>query len=179
MKHRSFSPLEFVRKFWTDRRGATTLVFAIALVPLIGIAGFAIDIGHALQVKNSLQASTDAAVLAGALDITNGTGDPVGTAKLYSAGSGGKNTILNTPVTATVTLICFTSTSAALRRRFESERIGCPARRHRTHVFCENFRHQFYPGHDDIDRGCGGRQADATQCDAGAGRHGIHGRCGQ
>jgi hypothetical protein len=113
MKHLPFSPLGFVRKFWMDRRGATTLIFAMALVPLIGMMGFAVDVGHALQVKQSLQASTDAAALAGAQDISNGSGDPVATAKLYSAGTGGKNTINNLTVTATVTAKCFTSTGAA------------------------------------------------------------------
>jgi Flp pilus assembly protein TadG len=113
MSHFLSSPFGFIRRFWKNQNGVTAAVFAIALVPIIGLMGFAIDIGNALQVKEALQASTDAAVLAGAQDISNGTGDPVATAKSYSAGTGGKNPILNLTVTATVTAKCFKSTGAS------------------------------------------------------------------
>jgi Flp pilus assembly protein TadG len=113
MSNLFYSPLGLIRRFWKNQNGVTAAMFAIALVPIIGLMGFGIDVGNALQVKRALQASTDAAVLAGALDITNGTGNPVATATSYSAGTGGKNSIQNLTVTATVTLKCFTSTGAS------------------------------------------------------------------
>jgi Flp pilus assembly protein TadG len=100
-------------RLWNDQRGATAAIFALLLVPLIGMMGFAIDVGHALQVKHALQASTDAAVLAGAQDISNGSGDPVATATAYSSASGGRNLIPHLTVTASITTKCFTSTGAA------------------------------------------------------------------
>lgn len=46
-----------------DERGMITILMAIALVALIGIAAFAIDIGSALVTKAELQNSADAASL--------------------------------------------------------------------------------------------------------------------
>jgi Flp pilus assembly protein TadG len=102
-----------VRGFLTDKRGATVVVFALAIVPIIGLMGFSIDIGNALRVQKALQASTDAAALAGALDISNNTGNPSGTATAYSAASGGKNPVPSVTVTTNVTMKCFTSTGAS------------------------------------------------------------------
>ncbi len=110
MRRMRLSPL--ARRLWHDRRGATAAIFALLLVPLIGMMGFAIDVGHALQVKHALQASTDAAVLAGAQDISNGSGDPVATATAYSSAAGGRNAIPHLTVTASITAKCFTSTGA-------------------------------------------------------------------
>ena len=59
-----------VRNFAKDRRGATAVIVALAVVPIIGLMGFSIDVGNALRVQHALQASTDAAALAGAKDIT-------------------------------------------------------------------------------------------------------------
>ena len=46
---------------------------ALALVALLGIAAFAIDVGYAYYAKRQLQSATDAAALAGAQDLPNGT----------------------------------------------------------------------------------------------------------
>jgi Flp pilus assembly protein TadG len=82
-----------LRRFIKDRSGATAALVALAIIPILGLAGFAIDIGHALQVKSALQASTDAAALAAAYDIraigNGGSGDPAAKARLYSSASGG------------------------------------------------------------------------------------------
>jgi Flp pilus assembly protein TadG len=102
-----------VRRFAKDKRGASAVIFALASIPIVGLMGFAIDVGNALRVQNALQASTDAAALAGALDITNGNNDAAGTARTYSAVAGGKNTIYGQNVTPVVTLKCFTSTGAS------------------------------------------------------------------
>jgi hypothetical protein len=45
----------------------------VALVALLGIAAFAIDVGYAYYAKRQLQAATDAAALAGSQDLPNAT----------------------------------------------------------------------------------------------------------
>jgi Flp pilus assembly protein TadG len=108
-----------LRRFIKDRSGATAALVALAIIPILGLAGFAIDIGHALQVKSALQASTDAAALAAAYDIraigNGGSGDPAAKARLYSSASGGKNA--TTQIAATMSagypqLKCFKTTGA-------------------------------------------------------------------
>jgi len=73
-----------------------------------------VDLGNAYYSQRALQASADAAALAGAQDINA----PVaGTAKItassYSAATGGKNTIGNLSVTMSSTLKCLTSTGVS------------------------------------------------------------------
>ena len=50
----------------TRRRGATVPLFAILLVPLLGMLAFSIDLGWIALVKTDLQTAADAAALAGA-----------------------------------------------------------------------------------------------------------------
>jgi Flp pilus assembly protein TadG len=50
-------------------RGQILAVVALALVALLGIAAFAIDVGYAYYAKRQLQSATDAAALAGAQDL--------------------------------------------------------------------------------------------------------------
>ena len=45
-------------------------MFALMLLPIIGLTGLAIDYGLALKAKTALNASTDAAVLAAATEAT-------------------------------------------------------------------------------------------------------------
>lgn len=59
--------MTFAKRFLCDRRGATAIVFATALVPLIAGGGFAIDYIRASSVRAQLQATTDAAAMAGAV----------------------------------------------------------------------------------------------------------------
>jgi|tagenome__1003787_1003787.scaffolds.fasta_scaffold20966569_1 Flp pilus assembly protein TadG len=54
-------------------RGQILGVVALALVALLGIAAFSIDVGYAYYAKRQLQSATDAAALAGAQDLPNGT----------------------------------------------------------------------------------------------------------
>ncbi len=87
---------------WRDRRGVTAIATALSMVVLAGFAGFAIDIGHVELVQRQLQASTDAAALAGAYDInccSSAPGTAITTATSYSAAAGGKNAISNLTVT--------------------------------------------------------------------------------
>jgi Flp pilus assembly protein TadG len=48
------------------RRGATIPLFALLLVPLLGMLAFSIDIGYIVSVNGQLQTAADAAALAGA-----------------------------------------------------------------------------------------------------------------
>src|SRR5690348_5271108 len=48
------------------RQGATIPLFALLLVPLLGMLAFSIDIGYIALVKTDLQTAGDAAALAGA-----------------------------------------------------------------------------------------------------------------
>jgi Flp pilus assembly protein TadG len=52
-------------------RGQVLPIVAVALVALLGIAAFAIDVGFAYYAKRQLQSATDAAALAGAQDLPN------------------------------------------------------------------------------------------------------------
>jgi len=75
-----------LRRGWRDRRGATAITVALFMTTLIGMMGFVIDLGHVMWVKRQLQASTDAAALAGARKINCcATTQAVSTANLFSA----------------------------------------------------------------------------------------------
>ncbi|HET6171947.1 MAG TPA: VWA domain-containing protein [Gaiellales bacterium] len=68
-------------------RGQILPLAVIALVALLGVAAFAIDVGYAYYAKRQLQAATDAAALAGAQDLPN-----VSTAFRTAAEYAGDNT---------------------------------------------------------------------------------------
>lgn len=55
-----------LRTFAGDSRGNVTFWFSLLSVPVFGIAGAALEFGHAFVKKNELQAALDNAVLAGA-----------------------------------------------------------------------------------------------------------------
>src|ERR1044072_3375611 len=52
------------RNFIQDRRGAVAPMFALAIIPVIGFVGVAVDYSRANAIKASLQASLDATALA-------------------------------------------------------------------------------------------------------------------
>jgi Flp pilus assembly protein TadG len=54
-----------VGAFWTREAGAIAVTAALSIVALVGIAGFAIDIGHAYSAQRVIQASAEAAAAAG------------------------------------------------------------------------------------------------------------------
>jgi len=91
----------------TQRRGAIIPLFAILLIPLLGMLAFSIDIGWITLVKTDLQTAADAAALAGAEKLqelyvqytmpgqtglsailttatTNTTGSPMATAETFA-----------------------------------------------------------------------------------------------
>jgi Flp pilus assembly protein TadG len=55
-----------VRTFWSGEGGSVSVVFAIALIPVVMLVGAAIDYSRASSARTHLQAAMDAAVLAGA-----------------------------------------------------------------------------------------------------------------
>jgi Flp pilus assembly protein TadG len=93
----------FCARLGADQRGAMTILMAACAVAFLGFGAIVVDLASVFHAKRSLQASTDAAALAGAQNLSS-TGSPtlaVSTATTYSAGSGDKNADPNLSVTAT------------------------------------------------------------------------------
>jgi len=81
----------------------------VFMIPLLGFVGLVVDLGHAYYTQRSLQASADAAALAGAAQLPDPT-SALATAKLYGAAPGEKNARANVSnVTETITTRCATS----------------------------------------------------------------------
>lgn len=74
-----------------DRSGAAAMIFVGTLVVTMGMAAFVIDVGAVRVAQRELQASSDAAALAGASEILSG--NAMAQAASYSAGSGGANQV--------------------------------------------------------------------------------------
>lgn len=62
-----------MRKFLEDRGGNFGMSTALLLVPLVGVAGLAVDIHTAVIAKTNLQAAADSAVLAAVGEYSAGT----------------------------------------------------------------------------------------------------------
>jgi Flp pilus assembly protein TadG len=73
-----------------DESGQALVLATIVMVVLIAFTGFAIDVGHAYLVQRQLQAATDAAALAGALDLPDKS-QAIQTAKDYGPEPGKRN----------------------------------------------------------------------------------------
>jgi Flp pilus assembly protein TadG len=100
MKRPIFSPSAFFRRFARDRRGATAIIVALMSTTIIGFTGFAVDMGHIFYIQRKMQASSDAAALAGAIKINCcTTSEAVSTANSFSAVTGGANQITEVSVT--------------------------------------------------------------------------------
>ena len=54
--------------FKRDREGSVAATFALALIPLVGLVGAAVDYSSATNARTSLQVALDAALIAGAKD---------------------------------------------------------------------------------------------------------------
>ena len=85
----------FLRRARKDERGQTLIVVSAMMVVLLAFAALVVDFGRVYFSLRELQASTDAAALAGAEALPNGTGTT--TATSYSAVSGNKNAYSNLP----------------------------------------------------------------------------------
>ncbi len=89
--------------------GQTIVLALIAMVALLALAAFAIDVGYAYYAHRSLQASADAAALAGAQKLPD-AGEAKATAQEYGTSAGGKNQLSNIGVISeTITTKCLTS----------------------------------------------------------------------
>ena len=74
-----------LRRLRRDRRGNVAIVTALLMIPLIGMAGLAIDIGSAMSARASLDAAADTAALLATTVASNaylaGTANPTGVAQ--------------------------------------------------------------------------------------------------
>jgi Flp pilus assembly protein TadG len=75
-----------------DESGQVLVLAAVLMVVFIAFAGFAIDVGHAYLVQRQLQSATDAAALAGALDLPV-SAQAIQTAKDYGPEPTKRNTL--------------------------------------------------------------------------------------
>lgn len=92
-----------------DQSGQVLVLAAVAMVMLLAVAGFALDIGHAYLVQRQLQAGVDAAALAGAQYLPVAT-DVIPAANAYGPSPGAKNaTTTVSSATTTVTMRCVQS----------------------------------------------------------------------
>ena len=93
----------------SEERGATAVVFALLLVPVLGFAAIAVDVGSLYAERARLQVAADAAALAVAGDCARGTcGDMLATARaLVTANDGGASAaepvLSSNPTSVTVT----------------------------------------------------------------------------
>jgi Flp pilus assembly protein TadG len=99
-----------INQFLADARGQIIPWLALLNVVIIGAAGITIDLGHAYVCYRQLQASTDAAALAGANELGNGSSSQASVTSqvgLYASTTGGSNysTALPSP-TVSVTFSC-------------------------------------------------------------------------
>jgi Flp pilus assembly protein TadG len=106
------------RRLRRDQRGGIAVMTGIATVSMVGMAAFVVDLGNVMNAQRQLQASADAAALAGARDInccsTGGTA--ITTATNYSATAGHLNAGANLTVTMASgypQLKCFSSTGVS------------------------------------------------------------------
>lgn len=58
-------------RFLKDEQGQASILLAVCMVAIVGIAGLAVDVGHLRYAKRELQTLADSAALAGATEITH------------------------------------------------------------------------------------------------------------
>jgi hypothetical protein len=86
--------------------GQALVLLTLMLAILLGMGALAIDVGNAFFAQRSLQASADAAALAAAAELPNGTSASA-KAQQYGGNAAGKNTRFNVAgVTTSVELAC-------------------------------------------------------------------------
>lgn len=97
------------RRLATDETGQVLLLTALAMVMLLVMVAFTVDIGKAYLVQRQLQASVDAAALAGAQHLPEAA-PAVQVAEEYGPKEGMKNAVTSgRNVTTTVTTRCIKS----------------------------------------------------------------------
>ncbi|MEX2128549.1 MAG: TadE/TadG family type IV pilus assembly protein [Xanthobacteraceae bacterium] len=98
-----------MRRFWSDRKGNIAVLFAFAIVPMVGAVGAAVDYSMASAYRTDMQKALDATALALSriLPTDQQTLDTVG--MQYFSASMGSHTLTNvnlviTPIVGQVTL---------------------------------------------------------------------------
>ncbi len=101
-----------------DERGQVLPLIVILLATvLLGMAALVVDVGHVMSVKRNLQASVDAAALAGAQQLPNGSA-AAAAAQVYgpSVSTGAKNGVAGAG-TPTITTGCLTTDATCVASR--------------------------------------------------------------
>ena len=109
-----------------DERGQVIALMVVALIPLLGMVGLAIDIGYAYYSQRALQSSADAASLAGASQLPDLNG-AAATASQYGSAPGAKNAIQSggiTGVTESVSVKCVASLPGCAPHRTSTQSFG-------------------------------------------------------
>ncbi len=92
-----------------DARGQVIVLVVVALLGLLGMCALVIDLGYLYWNQRSLQASADAAALAGAMQLPD-PASSVTVAKQFGTGSGAKNSDSRlSNVSETISTKCLTS----------------------------------------------------------------------
>ena len=101
-----------VRRLWTQRRGATAIMFAVMISGLTGVAGLTIDVGRVMAVRAGFAAETQAAALAGAQAMLASNATQTTVSAAVNAWNSA-NPPSNVTVTGTTTTLnCITATSS-------------------------------------------------------------------
>jgi len=111
MKRLGFS---FLRRFLKEEVGQSAAILIVSITSVMGMAGMAIESAHVYYAYRLLQASTNAAALAGASQMPNTT-NASSSVTQYSAQTGelNANTML-TSVAATPTYLCLSTVTSSL-----------------------------------------------------------------
>jgi Flp pilus assembly protein TadG len=95
-----------LNRFRADRSGNIAILFGLALLPLLGFAGAALDYSYANEIRTDLNAAADAAVLVAvsqaALSQTTTTAQQ-NAVNFFNAEATKQRVTLNSPATVTVT----------------------------------------------------------------------------
>lgn len=70
--------MRLLKKLFADRTGNFAIMGAIAIVPILGCAGMAVDFSRAMELKSRLQNAADAAVLGSIAEKSAGVAQAVG-----------------------------------------------------------------------------------------------------
>jgi Flp pilus assembly protein TadG len=100
---------DLFRRRLSDERGASAVVFALLLVPILGFAAIAVDVGALYAERARLQVAADAAAIAVAQDCSRGScGDMLATARAMVVANDGdasaaQPVLSSAPLSVTVT----------------------------------------------------------------------------
>ncbi len=96
------------RRSLRQEKGQVVIIFVLLLAGLLAIAGLVVDVGNAYRVHRALQASADAAALAGGQSLPDATA-AVSVARLYGASPTGRNKLKNVNAIESINAKCLTS----------------------------------------------------------------------